>query len=222
MNYEVKINYKYREGDYVKCTQLSPENPENLIVGEVYEVRGAGMYDGCVVYSVTDKAGNLYHTMDVFEKVGEREEGAKLRLEEEKEDAVNHPKHYQYGGFEVIQIIDEVVSELSNPKDGYYIGNALKYIMRHNEKNGAEDIRKAIWYLSRMVHDPTDSPASRPLTKKQIGYIAGLTETLGYDRYKLPEFLSPHYNYKELTEAEATIVIDKLLAIREDRKPQKK
>ena len=30
---------------------------------------------------------------------------------------------------------------------GYCEGNVVKYVTRHNNKNGAEDIRKAIHYL---------------------------------------------------------------------------
>lgn len=34
---------------------------------------------------------------------------------------------------------------------GYHLGNALKYIARQGDKGGAEDIKKAIWYLERFV-----------------------------------------------------------------------
>lgn len=30
-------------------------------------------------------------------------------------------------------------------------GNAIKYIVRHHDKNGAEDIRKAIHYLEMLL-----------------------------------------------------------------------
>ncbi|CAH9015146.1 hypothetical protein VP142E351_P0024 [Vibrio phage 142E35-1] len=34
---------------------------------------------------------------------------------------------------------------------GFFDGNALKYLMRHKDKNGAEDIRKAIHYLEAIL-----------------------------------------------------------------------
>lgn len=34
---------------------------------------------------------------------------------------------------------------------GFFDGNALKYIMRYKEKNGVEDLRKAIHYLERLI-----------------------------------------------------------------------
>lgn len=34
---------------------------------------------------------------------------------------------------------------------GYHEATALKYISRHDRKGGAEDIRKAIWFLERLL-----------------------------------------------------------------------
>lgn len=34
---------------------------------------------------------------------------------------------------------------------GFFDGNALKYIMRYKDKNGVEDLRKAIHYLERLI-----------------------------------------------------------------------
>ena len=60
------------------------------------------------------------------------------------DDAVNAPAHYVSGRFiEPLDVIEDW--EL-----GYHLGNALKYISRAGRKgNAAQDIRKAIFYLSR-------------------------------------------------------------------------
>ena len=60
------------------------------------------------------------------------------------DDAVNSPAHYCEGRFiEPLDVIEDW--EL-----GYHLGNALKYISRAGRKgNAAQDIRKAIFYLSR-------------------------------------------------------------------------
>jgi len=34
---------------------------------------------------------------------------------------------------------------------GYHEANVVKYVTRHRAKNGPEDIRKAIWYLQRIL-----------------------------------------------------------------------
>jgi hypothetical protein len=42
-----------------------------------------------------------------------------------------------------------------------------------------------------------------------------LTKKLEIDRYDMPEYISPLMDYKNLSEAEASIVIDRLLAIKD-------
>lgn len=41
----------------------------------------------------------------------------------------------------------EPISYIMENKIGYCEGNVIKYVTRHGEKGGAEDIRKAIQYL---------------------------------------------------------------------------
>ena len=43
---------------------------------------------------------------------------------------------------------------------GFFDGNALKYIMRYGEKNGVEDLRKAIHYIEKLI----DIECNRPIT----------------------------------------------------------
>ncbi len=64
-------------------------------------------------------------------------------------DNVNHPKHYETGKFECIDVMIETqgVEAVQN----FCICNAFKYIYRHKYKNACEDIRKAIWYLNKFV-----------------------------------------------------------------------
>lgn len=65
-------------------------------------------------------------------------------------DPVNHPSHYQGNGVECIDCIESAVSGL----DGFHAfcaGNAIKYIFRFSHKNGVEDLRKAEWYIDRLI-----------------------------------------------------------------------
>ena len=61
------------------------------------------------------------------------------------QDNVNHPRHYNSGKFEVIDVIKDQLS----PEEfrGYIKGNVLKYIMRERLKGGNEDLKKADKYL---------------------------------------------------------------------------
>lgn len=46
----------------------------------------------------------------------------------------------------------------------FNLGNAFKYIWRHREKNGREDLEKALWYLERQRDD---APEFRKLKGKE-------------------------------------------------------
>ena len=63
-------------------------------------------------------------------------------------DMVNHPPHYnQYG----IECIDAIQAYNGKGFTAYLQGNILKYIWRYNYKNGIEDLKKAQWYLDKLI-----------------------------------------------------------------------
>ena len=72
-------------------------------------------------------------------------------------DMVNHPSHYKAkNGMEVIDVIEAFTANL----EGYeatHTGNVIKYICRWKEKNGLEDLRKAQWYLNRLIKNIEDN-----------------------------------------------------------------
>jgi len=56
------------------------------------------------------------------------------------------PDYYQKGNIEVTDfIIDQSMSFLE--------GNVVKYITRYKEKSGIEDLRKARWYLEKLIEE---------------------------------------------------------------------
>jgi len=67
----------------------------------------------------------------------------------QKDDKVNHPYHYTSGG---IETIDYLQAKLTHEEFvGYLKGNILKYMSRANMKNGAEDYKKAQWYINKLI-----------------------------------------------------------------------
>lgn len=64
-------------------------------------------------------------------------------------DMVNHPTHYETGQFECIDVMLETQGKEA-VKD-FCVCNAFKYLYRHRNKNGLEDVKKAIWYLNKYV-----------------------------------------------------------------------
>lgn len=73
----------------------------------------------------------------------------------ETHDPVNHPCHYTQGAIETIDII-RVITDTMDGFRAYCVGNALKYIARHEYKNGVEDLKKAVWYLNRLIEEDED------------------------------------------------------------------
>lgn len=72
-------------------------------------------------------------------------------------DSVNHPTHYETGEFECIDVMIE--TQGVDAVKSFCVCNALKYIYRHKEKGGDEDLRKAEWYLKKyfdLVNDDAD------------------------------------------------------------------
>ncbi len=61
------------------------------------------------------------------------------------EDPVNSPKHYTQGNMEVITAIEGMGLD-------YHQGNVVKYVSRYRYKNGIEDLRKAKWYIDRLIY----------------------------------------------------------------------
>ena len=65
-------------------------------------------------------------------------------------DVVNNPSHYAQEG--EVECIDYMEQRLSRPEFiGYLNGNVIKYVHRWRYKNGVEDLRKARWYLNRLI-----------------------------------------------------------------------
>lgn len=67
-------------------------------------------------------------------------------------DPVNHPNHYVQNGLESIDVIKAFTSDL-NGIEAFCAGNAIKYILRFNHKNGEQDLDKAIWYINKLKEE---------------------------------------------------------------------
>jgi hypothetical protein len=70
----------------------------------------------------------------------------------ELHDSVNNPKHYQgrYG----MQSIDALRNFMTSEQlKGFYLGNALKYQLRFQKKNGLEDLKKARKNLDWLIEE---------------------------------------------------------------------
>lgn len=61
-----------------------------------------------------------------------------------------NPNHYKGE----IECIDAIKSSMSHQQFiGYLKGNVQKYTWRYDRKNGIEDLKKAQWYLERLIKE---------------------------------------------------------------------
>ena len=67
-----------------------------------------------------------------------------------KTDIVNHPAHYPQGGIECNDSLEAATVDLIGI-EAVCTANAIKYLWRWKRKNGVEDLRKAVWYIQRLI-----------------------------------------------------------------------
>ena len=65
-------------------------------------------------------------------------------------DVVNKPQHYRVGE---VEAIDYIAQQLGTGVKDYLLGNVHKYLHRHRFKGGLQDLRKAEWYLQRLLNE---------------------------------------------------------------------
>lgn len=64
-------------------------------------------------------------------------------------DKIN-PDHYKQGKVECIDALESATVNLKGI-DAVCTANAIKYLWRWKEKNGTEDLKKAQWYIDRLL-----------------------------------------------------------------------
>ena len=119
----------------VKC--IDNEGVEScLTIGEIYNAqkhkRG---------YEVIDDDGNATTFRTSRFEV----------LEDDDEDMVHHPSHYNYKSLECQDIIS-IMTEGLEGEEAYCLGCAIKYLYRYPKKGKPiEDLRKAKTYIDMII-----------------------------------------------------------------------
>lgn len=94
-------------------------------------------------------------------------------------DPIN-PSHYTAGGLECIEAIEASMSE--EAFRGFMKGNCIKYLWRYERKNGAEDLRKAQWYLQRLTEEVDANEKLNQLTGEVYEEVKAMEEReIDYD-----------------------------------------
>lgn len=66
-------------------------------------------------------------------------------------ESINHPEHYKSGKYECIEVMRDIFGD--EAVENFCRLNAFKYLWRAENKNGKEDIKKAIWYLNELIKE---------------------------------------------------------------------
>ena len=73
----------------------------------------------------------------------------KMTLDETKREMVNHPNHYQAGGLECIDVMEQLYGR--EAVESWIKLTIFKYAWRADKKDGAQDIDKIRWYSDKLV-----------------------------------------------------------------------
>lgn len=69
-------------------------------------------------------------------------------------DAIN-PAHYKQGKVECIDALESATVNKTGI-EAICTSNVIKYLWRYEAKNGLEDVKKAMWYLTKLQQSLTD------------------------------------------------------------------
>ena len=106
-----------------------------------------------------ENAGKPIDTRTNYEKLMDEKAGVKFTA-----DSVNSPPHYQNGTMETIEIMENQMSV--ERFLGYLEGSIIKYISRYEyKKNPIEDLKKAEWFLRKLIEKRTQHNAAIELEK---------------------------------------------------------
>ncbi|HFI2431992.1 DUF3310 domain-containing protein [Streptococcus suis] len=71
----------------------------------------------------------------------------------EQFDNITKPKHYQGKyGMEALDVVKNFIWDLAGTQ-AYYWGNVIKYLLRFQQKNGVEDLKKARQNLDWLIEE---------------------------------------------------------------------
>ena len=82
-----------------------------------------------------------------------------VKMDENVPDMVNHPQHYTQGGIECIDAL-KAATVGKRGIEAVCVANVIKYLWRYEKKNGIEDIRKAKFYIERLLRELEESQQS--------------------------------------------------------------
>ena len=108
-------------------------------------------YNLCPIKSVVKDCSLLRDVSDdVLDKCLES-----IEIYDANSEMVHHPAHYNQGK---VECIDAMAAATVNKRgiEAICVSNIIKYLWRYEAKNELEDVKKAAWYLNRLIDELED------------------------------------------------------------------
>ncbi len=132
----------------VKCRNPNPYQLNNDRAGDFYWSHHG--FDGDIIAYRLQQSDKSEQACD---DVAEADDEADLNeCIGQDFDVVNHPLHYTKGRIECIDAIDSATTGKSGI-EAVCVANIIKYLYRYEEKNGLEDVKKAKWYINKLISE---------------------------------------------------------------------
>ena len=106
------------------------------------------------------------------------------------DDMVSHPSHYQSeNGLEVIDVIEAFTFDLKGI-EATDTGNIIKYICRWKNKNGLQDLKKAMWYLDHLIEHVEKMNKENTPRSNQYGFESNKDDIILESRVEAEDVIS--------------------------------
>ena len=101
---------------------------------------------------------NFKEVDDKFQELMEKAKNGLIEVNSvTTSDNIKSPDHYvSDSGIEVFDVQEAFIHELKGMSASYWC-NIVKYILRFQRKNGVEDLKKAKYYLEKLIEEETDN-----------------------------------------------------------------
>lgn len=130
---------KFKVGDKVRCINRWWKIGGKYMFGEIYTVAQLAYDIGHWCITLAEDTPDQLYAQTGFELV-EEESMSKL---------IDKQDHYKANGVEPIELMKQNFTK--EEYSGFLQGNVLKYMMRFKRKNGVEDLKKALTYLTWLI-----------------------------------------------------------------------
>ena len=141
------ILYHYCDNRTFNCTECPLSKKYDKETNEYTDTYA------CVFDEMSDDMLNkCYNWYKELDQASCENTETKCRNKEPDIDMVNHPSHYTQGGIECIDAL-KAATVSKTGIEAVCTANAIKYLWRYEEKNGIEDVKKARWYIDRLIRE---------------------------------------------------------------------